>query len=183
MTNLTEIKNVMLVSPTKVKEYGNINANVDSGDIGAAIRIAQNVHLKDAINRDLIEHVQELVYNKIKGTGSTIDDPENEQYKVLLDEYLRPALVYRTAMELCTITTLKIRGMGLVKNNDTNVQTTSSNDLSYMTEYYGVMYNDALNRCVDFLCENKKAFIEIPDGFCTCQSKPRFAQTNLYLGR
>lgn len=183
MANLTEIKNTMLVSPTKVKTYGNINLNVADSDLGAAIRVAQNVHLKDAIDRDLIEHVQELVYNKIKNLPDTIDDPENESYKTLLDEYLVPALVYRTAMELCVILTLKIRNAGLVKNSDTNVQATTASDVSYMAEYYGGLYNDALNRTVDFLCENKGAFVELPDGFCTCIRKPRFAQTNLWLGK
>lgn len=73
--------------------------------------------------------------------------------------------------------------MGVVKNNDTNVQTTTAADISYMTEYYGALYNDALNRTVDFLSENKEAFKELPDGFCTCSSKPRFAQTGLWLGK
>lgn len=179
---MLEYKNTMLVSPKKVKEYGNINLNVDEAEMGAAIRIAQDVHLKDAVGRNLIEHVQELVYNKIQGSGSTIDDDSNEPYKVLLDEYLIPALVYRTAMELCTILTLKVRNMGLVKNSDTNVNATDGPDMSYMQEYYGVLYNDALNRIMDYLCENKGAIPEVPDGFCTCSSKPRFAQTGLWLG-
>lgn len=183
MTNLTDIKNTMLVSPQKVKTYGNINLNVAESEIGAAIRIAQNVHLKDAISRDLIEQLQLLVYNKIKGIHPNIDDEANEAYKALLDEFIVPALVYRTAMELCTILTLKIRNMGVVKNNDTNVQATTAGDMSYMAEYYGGLYNDALNRTVDFLCENKAAFEELPDGFCTCKTKPRFAQTNLWLGK
>lgn len=172
----------MLVSPTKVKEYGNININVQDREIGAAIRIAQNIYLADAINRDLVEHVQELVYNKIKGSGSTIDDPDNEPYKVLLEEYLQPAIVYRTCEELCTIANIKIRNMGLVKNSDTNVNSTGADDMSYMQDYYGVMFNDALNRCVDYLCENKGAFVEIGDDFCTCRTKPKYAQTGLWLG-
>ena len=179
---MLEYKNTMLISPKKVKEYGNINLNVEESEIGAAIRIAQDVHLKDAAGRNLIEHVQELVYNKIIGSGSTIDDDVNEPYKVLLDEYLTPALVYRTAVELCTILTLKIRNMGLVKNSDTNVKETQGPDMSYMQEYYGVLYNDALNRIMDYLCENKEAIPEVPDGFCTCSSKPRFSQTGLWLG-
>lgn len=179
---MLEFKNVMLISPTKVKEYGNINLNVDDSEIGAAIRVAQDVHLKDAAGRNLIEHVQELVYNKIKGSGSTIDDEVNEPYKVLLDEYLTPALVYRTAVELCTILTLKIRNLGLIKNSDTNVNATDGPDLSYMQEYYGVLYNDALNRIMDYLCENKGAIAEVPDGFCSCEAKKRFAQNGLWLG-
>lgn len=183
MTNLTDIRNTMLVSPQKVKSYGNINLNVNDSEIGAAIRISQNVHLKDAICRDLIEHLQELVYNNIKGIHPNIKDEENEAYKALLDDFIVPALVYRTAMELVTITTLKIRGMGLVKNSDTNVQTTTAADISYMTEYYGALYNDALNRTVDFLSENKEAFNEIPNDFCSCSTKSRFAQSGLWLGK
>lgn len=181
MASLKDIKNTMLVSPTKIKSWGNININCSEAEMAAAIRIAQNVHLKDAVDRDLVEHLQELVYNKIQGSGETIDD--KDEYKTLLDEYIVPALVYRVAMELCTINTLKIRNMGLVKNSDTNVNTTSAAELSYMTEYYGSLYNDALNRTMDFLCENKNAFPEIGDGFCTCSSKPRFAQTGLWLGK
>lgn len=183
MSNITEIKNIMLISPNKVKGYEVINLNVSDSQIGNAIRISQNIYLKDNINRDLIERLQQLVYNKINNQPDTIDDEQNVAYKALLDDFITPALVYRTAMELVTITTLKIRGMGLVKNSDTNVQTTTSADVKYMSEYYDTMYNDALNRCTDFLCENKEAFIELPDGFCTCSSKPRYARTGLYLGK
>lgn len=178
-----EIKNVMLISPQKVKTYGNINLNVDDARIGAAIRISQNIHLRDVVGTDLIEHMQQLVYNKIKGSGDTIDDQENEQYKVLLDEYVTPALVYRTAVELCTILTLKIRNMGVVKNSDTNVNQTTAADVESMSEYYDAYYNDALNRMMDFLCENKAAFVEVPDGFCSCSSKPKYGRTGLWLGR
>lgn len=173
----------MLVSPTKVKSWGVININCSDSEMAAAIRTAQNVHLKDAVDRDLVEHLQELVYNKLQGEGDSIDGQDFEMYKTLLDEYITPALVYRVAMELCTINTLKIRNMGLVKNSDTNVNMTSAAELSYTTEYYGALYNDALNRTMDFLCENKNAFQEIGDGFCTCSSKPRFAQTGLWLGK
>ena len=173
----------MLISPQKVKSYGVINLNVNESEVGNAIRISQNIYLQDIIGTDLVEHVQELVYNKVKGTGSSIDDEENEAYKVLLDDYLVPVLVYRTAVELCTLMTLKIRNMGVVKNSDTNVQATSAGDVKYMAEYYETFFYDAVNKLMDFLCENKEAYAEVPDGFCTCSSKPRYARTGLWLGK
>ena len=180
---MTDYKNVMLISPQKVKSYGVINLNVNESEVGNAIRISQNIYLQDIIGTDLVEHVQELVYNKVKGTGSSIDDEENEAYKVLLDDYLVPVLVYRTAVELCTLMTLKIRNMGVVKNSDTNVQATSAGDVKYMAEYYETFFYDAVNKLMDFLCENKEAYAEVPDGFCTCSSKPRYARTGLWLGK
>lgn len=180
---MTDFKNTMLISPQKVKSYGVINLNVNESEVGNAIRISQNIYLQDIIGTDLVEHMQELVYNKVKGTGSSIDDEENEAYKVLLDDYLVPVLVYRTAVELCTVMTLKIRNMGVVKNSDTNVQATSAGDVKYMSEYYETFFYDAVNKLMDFLCENKEAYEEVPDDFCTCQRKPRYARTGLYLGK
>lgn len=177
---MLEYKKVMLVSPSKVKSYGTINLNVDEGEMGNAIRISQDIHLKDVIGNNLVEHLQELVYNKIQNSGETIDDLE--QYKTLLDEYVVPTLVYRTALELCTIVSLKIRNMGVVKNSDTNVQGPTVGDIKYLSEYYGTYYNDCLNKMMDFLCENKGAFVEIGDDFCTCSSKPKYARTSLWLG-
>ena len=180
---MTEYKNVMLISPGKIKAYGVVNLNVSESEMGNAIRISQNIYLTDVIGTDLVEHLQQLVYNKLNGSGSSIDDQENEQYKVLLDEYITPVLVYRSAVELCTLLTLKIRNMGVIKNSDTNVQATTTADVEYMGEYYDTFFNNGLNRLMDFLCENKKAFIEVPDEFCSCTSKPKYARTGLYLGK
>ena len=180
---MTDFRNVMLISPQKVKSWGVINLNVNESEIGNAIRISQEIYLRDIVGTDLVEHVQRLVYNKIQGLPDTIDDEANEAYKVLLDDYLTPVLVYRTAVELCTLMTLKIRNMGVVKNNDTNVQATSAGDVKYMSEYYSTFFNDKVNRLMDFLCGNKEAFEEVPEGFCTCSSKPRYARTGLWLGK
>lgn len=180
---MTDFRNVMLISPQKVKTWGVINLNVNESEIGNAIRISQEIYLRDIVGTDLVERVQRLVYDKIQGLPDTIDDEANEAYKVLLDDYLTPVLVYRTAVELCTLMTLKIRNMGVVKNNDTNVQATSAGDVKYMSEYYSTFFNDKVNRLMDFLCENKEAFEEVPEGFCTCSSKPRYARTGLWLGK
>lgn len=180
---MTDFRNVMLISPQKVKTWGVINLNVNESEIGNAIRISQEIYLRDIVGTDLVERVQRLVYNKIQGLPDTIDDEANEAYKVLLDDYLTPVLVYRVAVELCTLMTLKIRNMGVVKNNDTNVQATSAGDVKHMREYYSTFFNDKVNRLMDFLCGNKEAFEEVPEGFCTCSSKPRYARTGLWLGK
>ena len=180
---MNEAKNTMLVSPQKVKTYAVINLNVNESEIGNAIRISQNVYLTDIIGTDLVEHLQQLVYNKIKGSGDTIDGESNVAYKTLLEEYVTPVLVYRTAVELCTILTLKIRNMGVVKNNDTNVQATTAADVKALSEYNETFFYDYVNKMMDFLCDNKAAFSELPDGFCTCERKPKYARTGLYLGK
>lgn len=180
---MLDYQNVMLISPQKVKTYAVINLNVNESEIGNAIRISQNVYLVDIIGKDLVQRLQQLVYNKMNNLPDTIDDEANEAYKDLLDEYVVPVLVYRTAVELCTLLTLKIRNMGVVKNNDTNVQATTAGDVKALSQYNETFFYDYVNKMMDFLCENKKAFVEVPDGFCTCSNKPKYARTSLWLGK
>lgn len=176
--------NVMLISPAKVKEYGEINLNLDESKLGAAIRTSQNVYLVDIIGKDLVEHLQQLVFNKISGedSGNTIDTEDNAAYKALLEDYVQPALAYRSAVELCISNSLKIRNMGVIKNSDTNVNAVDTNDYIRLRQYYETFFVDVANKMMTFLCENKAAFMELPDGFCTCERKPLYARTNLWLG-
>ena len=175
--------NTLLISPTKVKSFGDIGINLDDSAIGAAIRISQNVYLKDIFGKDLVEHLQVLVYNKINRIDDSIDDSGNTQYKTLLDEFIQPALAYKTTAELATTNHLKIRSMGTVKNSDTNVQPVDSTDMKALAEYYMTFFYDVINKTWDFLCENKAAFSEIPEGFCSCRKKPLYGRTGLYLGK
>lgn len=180
---MTEYKNVMLISPNKIKNYGEVNINMDDSRLSSAIRISQNVHLVDIIKKDLVEHLQQLVYNKVMNLPDNIDDQDNVAYKTLLDDYVIPVLVYRTAVELTIINELKQRNMGVVKNSDTNVNQTSAADYKYLKNYYNTYFYDAVNKMIAFLCENKAAFVELDDDFCNCSSKPLYANTNLWLGK
>ena len=176
-----QYKTTMLVSPTKVKESGELNVGVEDRQIAASIRTAQNVYLRDVLGTDLIERLQELVFNKIQGNDDNIDDSENIAYKTLLDEYLQDALVYKTVIDLAMRKSLEIRNMGVVQNYDTNVQAKDLEDIKYLQNYIETMYNDKLNRMVEFLCQNKEAIPE-SNFTCGCKPKTKFANTNLFLG-
>lgn len=173
----------MLISPKKVKESGELNLNVDEGAIGASIRTAQNVYLVDVIGTELVEALQEKVYNKIQGaSANTIDSEENVAYKTLLDEYVTPALISKTVVDIALRLSYKVRNMGVVKNSDTNVNYSTLDDIKYVQSYQETMWNHYLNRMVEFLCANKAA---IPESTFTCGCKPKrkYANTNIYLGK
>ena len=136
---MKEYINVMLTSPKKVKESGQLNLNVDEGVIGAAIRTAQGVYLQDVVGENLIWALQEKVWNKMQGNADGIDDPENIAYKTLLDEYFTPALISKTIVETAIRISLKIRNMGVVQNSDTNVNASSLDDIKYLQNYEETM--------------------------------------------
>lgn len=179
---MMEYKNTMLISPKRVKESGDLNLNVDEAMIGASIRTAQNVYMVDVVGSDLVEKLQRLVYNKIQNaSGDTIDSEENIAYKTLLNEYMTPALISKTVVDIALRISLKIRNMGVVQNSDMNVNRASLEDIKYLQNYEETMYNHYLNRMAEFLCQNKAA---IPESKYNCGCKPteKYANTNLWLG-
>lgn len=178
---MNEYKKVLFVSPDEVKADGLVNFNVDDGQIGACIKIAQNVYLRDVIGTAFMEKLQELVWATIQGETGGIDDTDNVAYKTLVDDYLAPAIIYRTEVQLCSSITFRIRNMGLVQNSDTNVNSVSLAEVIRMQQEYETLYNDALNRMSEFICANKDAFPE-SEFVCGCGESPKYSRSGLWLG-
>ena len=182
------ILDVMLISPDTIKAMGEIDQNVDDGVIGASIRAAQNIYVQKVIGTNLLNRLQELVYNTIANGGESIKDPKNAYYKALLDRYLRDVIAYKVASEICVRNSLKIKNAGVVQLSDTNVNAVSLADIKYLKETYDTYYNAALNRMVKYLSDNKDAFPELT-AECKCGgNRPNFLNNKygnigLYLGK
>ena len=172
----------MLISPDDVKSQSDLNYNVDDTAIGASIRVSQQIYLRDIIGDALLERLQVLVYNAIEGNPDTIDDEANIAYKTLLDDYISNFLTYKVANEICDRLSLKIRNMGVVKNNDTNMQQADLGDLIYLKQKYDTFANDAANRMTAFICSNEAAYPE-SDFVCGCNRSPKYGNTGLWLGK
>ena len=172
-------KDIMLISPEEVKAQSDLSYNVDDRVIGASIRAAQNIWLRDVIGTEFLEKLQELVMNSIEEIHPDIDD--EVAYKTLLDEYITPLLAYKVAAEICDRITLKIRNMGVIQNSDINVNAVSLDDVVYLQAKYEVYYNDACNRLAEFVCQHSDAYPE-SNFICGCGKSPRYGRTGLWLG-
>lgn len=180
---MSEYKKVMLISPDDVKSTGNINYNVDDEVIGAAIRTAQNIYLTDVLSSELVEKLQQLIFNSIEEVEDNIEDAQNAYYKTLLDDYIKDALSYKATAEICVRISLKIRNMGVVQNSDTNVNAVGLDDIKYLRDTFNGYWESSVNKMYKYLKKNKKAFPEFIG--CGCDKiniKAKFGNTGLFLG-
>lgn len=173
---------IMLISPNTIKSLGELSANVDDTYLGAAIRVAQEVYLTDAVGTELVEKLKDLVEKKINGQADGIDATENIAYRTLLDEYIKYVLVYKSLEETALRTALKIRSLNTVRNSDTNSQPAELDDVKYLIDHFRTYFNHWLNRTTEFLCENKEAITEAKVECDKCKQKSKFGNINLYLG-
>lgn len=180
---MSEYKKVMLISPDDVKSTGNINYNVDDEVIGAAIRTAQNIYLTDVLSSELVEKLQQLIFNSIEEVEDNIEDAQNAYYKTLLDDYIKEALSYKATAEICVRISLKIRNMGVVQNSDTNVNAVGLDDIKYLRDTFNGYWESSVNKMYKYLKKNKQAFPEFIG--CGCDKiniKAKFGNTGLFLG-
>lgn len=180
---MSEYKKVMLISPDDVKSTGNINYNVDDEVIGAAIRTAQNIYLTDVLSSELVEKLQQLIFNSIEEVEDNIEDAQNAYYKTLLDDYIKEALSYKATAEICVRISLKIRNMGVVQNADTNVNAVGLDDIKYLRDTFNGYWESSVNKMYKYLKKNKQAFPEFIG--CGCDKiniKAKFGNTGLFLG-
>lgn len=115
------MKDILLISPNKVKALTIASDNTDDKYLLSSIREAQDTEFQQVVGQPLYEKLKELVSN------DEINVDENIKYKELLDksEYF---LSYATLVRLVLNTTYKLSNIGLNTTTDENVQIPTVND-------------------------------------------------------
>lgn len=100
---------VYFISETKLKDYSNINDNVDSGTLRQAIRTAQLINVQETLGTSLYDKLTELVDNG-QITGAT-----NTNYKTLLDDYVVDVVIQYSVFYALDDFIYKFMNVGLVQ--------------------------------------------------------------------
>lgn len=160
MTNA--YRNTLLISAKELKNANTlISANLDDNYLSATIVTCQEVYLEQITGTALYHRLQELVYNQITNAPDALNDPENEDYKILLEDMVKPFLKARATVDVLYPITYKIRNMGVMKSSDTNLQNADMNDIKYLEKQYLTYVAEYEQRLSKYLCDNKKLFPEL----------------------
>ena len=171
---MKDFRKSLLVSVAELKTNTIISGNVDDKFILSAIMTCQEIHLEDLIGTALYHKIQLLIYNTVKKQADNIDAPENEIYRTLLDEYLKPFLKSKCTVELLYIISYKMKNAGMVKTSDTNVANADLEEIKYLERQHSVYVNSYAERISKFL---KAHFEEIPE--LTVQTPLYFNDANI----
>lgn len=160
MTNA--YRNTLLISAKELKNANTlISANVDDNYLSATIVTCQEVYLEQITGTALYHRLQELVYNQITNAPDALNDPENEDYKILLEDMIKPFLKARTLVDILYNAAFKIRNMGVMKSSDTNLQNADMSDIKYLEKQYLTYVAEYEQRLSKYLCANQDKFEEL----------------------
>lgn len=103
---------VFLISEETIKKYSLVNNNVDGKYISSAIQAAQDIDLQTIIGEALVNRLCLLV--------ETGDISNNTNYKLLLDKYITPYMIWQVMSTVQIGLNYKLVNSGVITNEDTN---------------------------------------------------------------
>jgi hypothetical protein len=136
--------NIYLISEETLKSESYINDNLDPAMILPSIQTAQDMHLQPLIGTKLYKTLMGMVKdNNIEG-----------YYKVLMDEYIRPFLIYAVLTDIQIPLAFKQRNAGIIQTNNEYVNNSFMNDVQAIKSYYENKMNFYGLRLSDWLKAN-----------------------------
>lgn len=146
---------VLLISEDYIKSTTNISDNIANYYLLPSIKLAQDIDLESTIGTQLLEKIQELIYN------NDISNQENSNYKLLLDKYIQPYLAYATIQHLTPTVAYKLANQGVLRTDDEKSYNVTSNEVDKVMDYYSHIANTFKKRLQLFLIANYNEFTEL----------------------
>ena len=155
-------KDVLFISEDYIKSESMLDSNVSGKYLLTAIKLSQDVELRSIIGKCLLEAIQAKIFN------SEIEEPENELYKDLLDNYIQPFLLYQVLSEIVIPVSYKMSNFGLMQSSDEKDYAVDNKQINLVREYYLNKANVYKKRLQDHLVKNKSDYPELRTD-CDCQ--------------
>lgn len=147
--------NVLLISANWIKANSELLDNYEDSKLLPAIKKSQDIELTEALGSSCVSRICELVDN------GEIGNEENALIKELLDDYIRPYLLYLVLSYLCYIGGYKIANLGIVVSTDEHTESMKLADRAQIKDYYRNIASDYLLKMQKFIIGNHSKLVDI----------------------
>lgn len=172
------MNNILLISENYVKENSSLNNNAFGKLLLPSIRDVQEISLMPIIGEALFNKICRLIE-----TGDINAEPY-AAYKDLLDNKIRPYLLYATLVDVIPQLNVKLSNMGSVLTNDEHIVNLSQGEADLLINKYQEKADFYCKRLQDWIKNNQEAFPELKS--CPCLVQPNLEShvnsVGLWLG-
>ena len=116
----------LFITTTDLKKRSIISGNLDPDKIVQFIEVAQDTHIQNYLGGKLYKKMQTLI------TGGTINQAGNADYKTLLDEYIKPMLIWFAQADYIPFAAFQISNGGVYKHRSENSDTASMEEVNML---------------------------------------------------
>jgi len=144
----------LFISVNDLKKKSIIDGNVDSSKIVQYIEIAQDIHIQNYLGGKLYKKMQSLIVD------GTITDGANSDYKLLLDDYVKPMLIWYTQATYIPYSMFQINNGGLYKHTSENSDVASKDEMDYLIQRTRDTAEFYTKRFLDYMCSYSNLYPE-----------------------
>jgi len=149
------MNNVYLISEQEIRTASLLGNNVDSAYIQTAINYAQSIDLQEILGTKLHKSIM---------TQAEIHTWKSDEYRILVQDYIKPWLVQDIMSEIIVPITAKIRNAGVAYSNDTHYSGLSITDAQKVRDEYTHKASFLAARIFDYIIQNIEVFFDDVEG-------------------
>jgi hypothetical protein len=147
-------RKALFISVADLKKKSLIDGNVDSSKIVQYIEVAQDIHIQNYLGGKLYKKLQEIIVD------GTITESSNSDYKDLLDEFIKPMLVWYTQATILPYSAFTLKNGGLHKHTAENAEAVTKDEVTYLAQRMNDTAEFYTKRFLDYMCLNSNKFTE-----------------------
>jgi hypothetical protein len=144
----------LFITINDLKRKSIIDGNVDADKLIQFIEVAQDTHIQNYLGGLLYKKLQALIL------AGTIDDAVNSDYKLLLDDYVKPMLTWFTQSSYLPFAMYQISNGGVFKHRSENSETISLEEMRMMLAKVTETAEFYTRRFVDYMDYNSTLYPE-----------------------
>lgn len=144
----------LFVTIKDIKQKSIIGGTVDPDKIVQFVEVAQDTHIQNYLGGKLYNKMQELIIN------DTIDDVANANYKLLLETYIKPMLIWFTQAEYMPFSAFQISNGGVYKHTSENSVSASMEEINMLTRSALETAEFYTRRFMDYMDFNSELYPE-----------------------
>jgi len=147
-------KKALFISVDDLKKKSIIDGNVDSDKILQFIEVAQDTQIQNYLGGNLYKKMQNLIVD------AEINDVGNVNYKTLLDDYIKPMLIWYSQSAILPFMLFQVKNGGIYKHTSDNGQTIDKTELDYIIQRTRDNAEFYAKRFLDYMCANSTLYTE-----------------------
>lgn len=147
-------RKAIFISVTDLKKRSLIDGNVDSSKISQYIEVAQDIHIQNYLGGKLYKKMQELIVS-----GEILDEGYSD-YKTLLDDFIKPMLIWYSQATLMPYISFSVNNGGVQKRTSETSDAATRDELAYLTQEMNSTAEFYTKRFLDYMCLNNVKYPE-----------------------
>jgi hypothetical protein len=144
----------LFITTSDLKRKSIISGNLDPDRIMQFIEVAQDTHIQNYLGGTLYKKLQTLILN------DTINDAGNADYKLLLDTYIKPMLIWFTQSNYLPFAAYQVGNGGVYKHRSENADTISESELNMLINRASETAEFYTRRFMDYMDSNSQLYPE-----------------------